>query len=295
MEFNIMRHPSCLLVIFIGAFLSQQAIAQEPVRNLGFQVPAGFEVSLYADDALASDIHSMTIDSHGRVVVASKGYIKILHDTKGVGKADKATLFADFPKSGAHGMYFDGDDLICNGDKGVRRMYDTKGIGKCDKVSDVWFPTKNDGEHAANGIVRGPDGWYYMIAGNDAGITELHAKGPRSAVKDPAAGAVVRFSPDGKTQEVVAHGFRNPYDLAFNHLGQVFTVDADGERVYRMPYYAPTRLFDIAEGMHHGWLDKGWARQLVEASHLARQRRTHGRDRPRLADRAGRLPSSPVS
>ena len=200
----------------------------------------------------------MTIDSHGRVVVASKGYIKILHDTKGVGKADKATLFADFPKSGAHGMYFDGNDLICNGDKGVRRLYDTQGVGKCDKVSDAWFATKNDGEHSANGIVRGPDGWYYMITGNDAGITKAHANGPRSPMKEPGAGTVIRFSPDGKTQEIVAHGFRNPYDLAFNHSANLFTVDADGERVYHMPYYAPTRLFDIAEGMHHGWLYAGW-------------------------------------
>src|SRR5262249_47550144 len=157
----------------------------------------------------------MTIDSHGRVVVASKGYIKILHDTKGAGKADKATLFADFPKSGAHGMYFDGDDLICNGDRGIRRLYDTKGVGTCDKVSPVWFPTTKDTEHAANGILRGPDGWYYLITGNDAGITKAHITSSSSPIKEPNAGVVMRFSPDGKTREVLAHGFRNPYDFAF--------------------------------------------------------------------------------
>src|SRR5206468_5475111 len=144
---------------------------------------------------------------------------------------DEAILFADFPKSGAHGMYFDGPDLICDGDGGVRRLYDTTGAGKCDKVSPVWLPTKNDGEHAANGIVRGPDGWYYLIAGNDAGITRAHAQDPGSPVKEPNAGTVVRFAPDGKTSEVIAHGFRNPYDLAFNARGDLFTVDADGERV----------------------------------------------------------------
>ena len=233
--------------------------AGEP-KTLGFRVPKGFEVTLYADDSLATDIHMLTIDSKGRVVVASKGYIKILHENEKTGIADKATLFADFPKSGAHGMVFDGDDLICNGDQGVRRLYDTQGVGKCDKVSPPFFKTKNDGEHAANGIKRGPDGWFYMIAGNDAGIGEEHADGPGSPIKKPNAGAVVRFSPDGKTREVIAHGFRNPYDLAFNSTGHLFTVDADGERIHQMPYYAPTRLFDIAPGQHHGWLLPGWQR-----------------------------------
>jgi putative heme-binding domain-containing protein len=240
------------------ALLASISCAGEPSK-LGFEVPKGFEVTLYADDSLATDIHMLTIDSKGRVVVASKGYIKILHENdKGI--ADQATLFADFPKSGAHGMVFDGDDLICNGDQGVRRLHDTQGVGKCDKVSPPFFKTKNDGEHSANGIKRGPDGWYYMIAGNDAGINEEHANGPGSPIKKPNAGAVVRFSPDGKTREVIAHGFRNPYDLAFNHLGHLFTVDADGERIHQMPYYAPTRVFDIGFGMHHGWILPGWAR-----------------------------------
>ena len=155
-------------------------------------------------------------------------------------------------------MYFDGDDLISNGDKGVRRLYCTKGDDKCDKVSDIWLPTKNDGEHAANGIVKGPDGWYYMITGNDAGMSRDLVNQPGSPVKDPNSGVVLRFNEGGTKREIIAHGFRNPYDLAFNHLGQLFTYDSDGERIHYMPYYAPTRVFDIAQGMHHGWIMPGW-------------------------------------
>ena len=47
---------------------------------------------------------------------------------------------------------------------------------------------------------------------------------------DPTMGGLVRISPDGKTTQVVAHGFRNPYDLAFHPRGQVFPVVADAER-----------------------------------------------------------------
>ncbi|HUY36427.1 MAG TPA: hypothetical protein VMV69_27065, partial [Pirellulales bacterium] len=39
-----------------------------------------------------------------------------------------------------------------------------------------------------------------------------------------------------------------------------FTVDADGERDHYLPWYAPTRLFDVATGMEHGWLLQGWQR-----------------------------------
>ena len=224
----------------------------------GFRVPEGFEVSLYAGDALAHDIFSMTTDAKGRIVVAGKDYVKILHDTDGDGKADKATLFVKASKTGAHGMYFDGHDLIMNGDGGVRRWRDTDGDGVADGEPELWLRTERDGEHSANGIVKGPDGWFYLICGNDAGISTEHAKLPGSPIKQVNAGALVRISPDGKTSEVLAHGFRNPYDLDFHPLGHVFTYDADGERDHHLPWYSGTRMFDIATGAHHGWVLKGW-------------------------------------
>jgi putative membrane-bound dehydrogenase-like protein len=236
-------------------------------EQLGFEVPDGFEVSLYADDTLATNIYSLTIDAHGRIVVSGRGYVKILHDTRGTGKADKATLFSDVPKNGTQGMYFDGNDLICTGDAGVLRISDTDGDGKADKITTL-FPVRTGGEHCAHGIVRGPDGWYYLICGNTSDVTKAHAKGPQSLVKEPNSGTLLRFSPDGKTTEIVAHGFRNPYDIDFNHLGSIFTVDADGERIYRLPWYTPCRLYDIAPGMHHGWLMPGWGRSWARPAYF---------------------------
>src|SRR6188768_3980670 len=68
---------------------------------LGVRVPEGFEVSLYADNELASDIFSMTIDSLGRVVVSGPGYVRILIDADGDGRAETFKQFADGPASGA--------------------------------------------------------------------------------------------------------------------------------------------------------------------------------------------------
>ncbi|RIK83773.1 MAG: hypothetical protein DCC68_03035 [Planctomycetota bacterium] len=252
---------ACAVVVLTVAQGSRPGIAAdaEPPANLGFRVPEGFEVTLFADDDLAHDIYSMTIDSHGRVVVAGRGYVKILHDDNADGKADRATLFSERPKSGAHGMYFDGDDLICTGDDSLMKLRDTNGDGATDGEPEIWSRLRHP-EHGANGVVKGPDGWIYVACGNDAEVTEKHASTPYSPVKKPECGAIVRFSPDGKKSEIFAHGFRNPYDLDFNEHGHLFTVDADGERDQYLPWYAPCRLFDVAQGMHHGWVLRGWTR-----------------------------------
>jgi putative membrane-bound dehydrogenase-like protein len=248
-----MHRRAAFLLLFAALALPCSAAISH-----GFRVPDGFEVSLYAGNDLAHDIFSMTTDAKGRIAVAGKEYVKILHDTDGDGKADKATLFVKASKTGAHGMYFDGNDLILNGDGGIRRWRDTDGDGVADGEPEFWLRTERDGEHSANGIVKGPDGWFYLICGNDAGISTEHAKLPGSPIKQVNAGALVRISPDGKTSEVLAHGFRNPYDIDFHPFGQVFTYDADGERDHHLPWYSGTRMFDIATGAHHGWVLKGW-------------------------------------
>ncbi len=262
MHFTPSRMPSSFparALRVVSAFVvCAFATASRAAVSQGFRVPDGFEVSLYAGDELAHDIFSMTIDSKGRVVVAGAGYVKILHETKGTGRADKATVFLNGPKSGAHGMYFEGNDLICDGDNGVRRWFDRDGDGVADGDGEQWIRTERDGEHSANGIIKGPDGWYYLICGNDAGVSSSHASLPGSPVKQPNAGGVIRIAPDGKGSEVLAHGFRNPYNIDFNPYGQLFTYDADGERDHLLPWYAGTRIFDIATGGHHGWILRGW-------------------------------------
>src|SRR6266568_4879934 len=88
----------------------------------GLRVPAGFEVVEYADGKLANDIYCLTIDPKGRVFVAGRGYIRILVDDDGDGKADRAIEFADNPKDGAMGLFAEGDSLYVTGDGGLRRF-----------------------------------------------------------------------------------------------------------------------------------------------------------------------------
>ncbi|MBI3823660.1 MAG: c-type cytochrome [Planctomycetes bacterium] len=248
-------------------------IIANPALPQALKVPPGFEVVEFADGKLANDIHVMTIDPKGRVVVAGRGYIRILIDDDGDGKADRALDFASSPKDGAMGLLWEGDTLFVMGDGGLRR-FKSKNGDKADGPSELIRTMKTGGEHTSHAIQRGPDGWLYVLCGNTAGIDKSYAELPTSPVKEPIAGCVLRFHPDRRPHapreekphaerdaygvgkcEIVAHGFRNPYAFDFNLAGDLFTFDADNERCVSLPWYEPTRFYHVIDGRHYGWLN----------------------------------------
>lgn len=247
------------LFVIASAIAWVSSTQQTWAQAIGLSAPEGFEVSLYADDHLAHDIYSMTIDSQGRVVVAGRDYIKILHDDDQDGIADRSTLFSDVPKSGAHGMVFLGSDLLCTGDNSLMLLRDQNQDDQADEEPEVVTNVRHS-EHGANGLTIGPDGWIYLICGNDGNVYSKHVGTSHSPIMKPRFGSLVRFNPQTWESEVVAHGFRNTYDVGFNADGRAFTVDADGERDQYLPWYTPNRLFDIVTGHHHGWILNGHKR-----------------------------------
>ena len=69
------------------------------------------------------------------------------------------------------------------------------------------------------------------------------------AVGVPApGGTILRTDTNGSFVEMVAGGFRNPYDFAFNGDGELFTYDADMEWDIGAPWYRPTRVDPRAAG-----------------------------------------------
>ena len=226
----------------------------------GIQVPDGFEVKLFADNELAHDIYSMTLDTEGRVVVSSRGYVRTLIDDDGDGRADRFTTFAEGPASGAQGLCFDGPDLLCVAGGGLLRYRDRDRDGRADGQAEVLWKVKAGGEHHAHSIQRGPDGWWYMAVGNMAGVTSADFDLASSPIRQPRAGTVVRLRPDFQQREVIAEGYRNSYDFSFNAQGDIFLYDSDGERDVTLPWYRPTRVFQVMPGSHAGWFSRSWKR-----------------------------------
>lgn len=244
-----MRCLSLMLLAAIGPV--QRARAQQ--MQLGLRLPAGFEVIEFAGSDLANDIYSMTIDPRGRVVVAGRGYVRILVDDDRDGRAERAIEFADGPKDGAMGLWWEGPALYVTGDGGLRRYDDQDGDDRADGPSQLVRAMKTGGEHDAHDIKRGPDGWLYVLCGNMTGIDRKFATEPSSPVREPVAGCVIRFAPDFGAVEVVADGFRNAYRMDFGGDGELFTYDSDNERCVSLPWYEPTRFYHVVAGGHYGW------------------------------------------
>ena len=224
------------------------------------QVPPGFVVKQYADDTLAHDIFSLTIDPFGRVVVSGPGYVRILIDSKHDGVADSYKQFADGPASGAQGMCFRGRDLICTGDAGLIRYRDANADDRADGPPDVFLKLKTGGEHNAHAVHRGPDGWWYVIVGNDTGISSSYIKLKSSPIKEPRAGCILRLKPDLSGGEILADGLRNAYDFTINEAGDLFTFESDSEREVSLPWYRPIRVLHTLPGSDAGWVSQNWIR-----------------------------------
>ncbi|MEA1786723.1 c-type cytochrome [Arenibacter sp. GZD96] len=156
---------------------------------------------------------------------------------------------------------------------GIYRLTDTTKDGELDKVERL-LKLEGDGEHGPHSFVLSPDGTeIYFIAGNHTLIPDevknnsrlpknwgednlftpyLDARGHANDIKAPG-GWISKFSPDGSKWELIAAGFRNPFDLAFNQDGELFTYDSDMEWDIGMPWYRPTRICHVSSGGEFGW------------------------------------------
>ena len=108
-----MKYFSLLILILLPATAFAQANAKVPdpdpeLERKSFIVAPGFEVNLFAADPLLAKPIQMNFDPQGRLWIASSEVypqikpgqkandkVIVLEDTKGVGKADKVTVFAD--------------------------------------------------------------------------------------------------------------------------------------------------------------------------------------------------------
>ena len=226
----------------------------------GIRLERGFSFQQFSDENLANDIWTMTINPRGEVVVSGPGYISTLLDTDKDGRADRAERFAT--TKGAMGLAFDpsGKQVLVMGDGWLSEYRDEN----LDRIADG-PPRKilpfQSGEHGGHAIKRGPDGWWWVLGGNDAGFSSQHDSS-NSYGRKPSAGALLRISPDLGQSEIFADGFRNPYDFAFNDRGEVFTFDSDCERDYFLPWYSGCRVYHIQRGRHHGWRLPGHLRSF---------------------------------
>jgi len=158
------------------------------------------------------------------------------------------------------------------GTTGLYRIQDLDGDDQYESVTQIKGFTGQPGEHGPHSMKVSPDGKsLYMVAGNHTDVPEMDAyrlpnvwqednlfpeiKDPRGHANTRMApgGWVAKIDPEGKNWELISAGYRNPFDIAFNEVGDMFTYDSDMEWDFGMPWYRPTRICHVTSGSEYGW------------------------------------------
>jgi quinoprotein glucose dehydrogenase len=185
--------------------------------------------------------------------------VRLLVDANRDGVADTATVFADgfngLIEGTAAGILARRGDVLLTCIPSLYRLRDIDGDGRADAtpaeravLSTGYGARVAFRGHDMHGLVLGPDGRLYFTIGDRGYRVEYKDdKGETHVAHDPASGAIFRCEPDGSGFEVFATGLRNPQEIAFDDLGNLFTVDNNSDAGDK------ARLVHVMPGSDSGW------------------------------------------
>ena len=213
----------------------QTPLSIEASQSL-IQVPAGFELSLFASEPDINTPVSMAFDEKGRLWYlettdypneiniadgAGNDKIKIVEDTDGDGKADKFTVFADKLSVPTSLVFYNGGMIVAQAPDFLF-LKDTDGDGKADiqeKIISGWgtFDT-----HAGpSNLHYGFDNWIWGTVGYSA----FEGKVGEDSLK--FGQGIFRFKPDGSALEYMGSTSNNTWGLGFSETFDVFASTAN--------------------------------------------------------------------
>lgn len=266
-----------LLLASIALFaLTPSVAAQDPAAG-NIIVPKDFRLQLLytvPKDEEGSWV-SMCVDPQGRLIVGDQNGKLYRLALPPVGRQQEIHPEPiDLDVGGAHGLLCAFDSLYVMVNEmerphGLYRVRDTNGDDQYDHV-ELLRQLEAGGEHGAHSMVVTPDGnSICLVVGNRSQLTEfstsrvpnhwgednLITRIPTGFMDDSMApqGWIAKCDPDGKNWELVAVGFRNQFDLAYNRAGELFTYDADMEWDIGVPWYRPTRINHVTSGAEYGF------------------------------------------
>lgn len=212
----------------------------------GFRLSPGYEVRLFAAEPEIAKPMNLAFDSRGRMWVtdsfeypypakeedAARDCVRILEDTDGDGRADKATIFADGLNIPI-GVLPYGEGCLCFSIPNIYYLRDTDNDGVCDRRDVVLgpFDTTRDTHGMINSMRMGADGWVYAnhgfnnqskVAGKDGHQIEMQS------------GNTFRFRPDGSRVEQVTWGQVNPFGRATDSWGYDYTADCHSKPISQL-------------------------------------------------------------
>lgn len=245
-----------------------------------------------ADEVLDADLACRTVEDRERML---RGYflentptlermtdrVKVLFrgsDGRSVGSRVFADGFSRLTDGLASGVLARGNEVWFANIPSLWRLRDADGDGiaeERDALHQGFGVRVGFLGHDLHGLCFGPDGRIYFTVG-DRGANVTTREGRR--LETPDTGAVFRCEPDGSNLEIFATGLRNPQELVFDDLGNLWTGDnnSDGGDQARWTY--------LVEGGDCGW-HIGW--QFLEGPRPRGPWNSEGMWRPEQAPKIG--------
>ncbi len=270
----------------------------------GLEAAKGLQVQLFASEPIIGNPTNIDIDARGRVwMCEAYNYrpalnpenpqreegdrILILEDTNGDGKADKTKVFYQGTDINAPlGIAVLGNKVIVSCSPNVYLLTDTDGDDKADKKEILYTGLGGEQhDHAIHSFTFGPDGKLYFNFGNEGKrivdrdgkpIIDKAGYEVNSSGKPYRQGMVFRVNPDGTEFEVLAHNFRNNYEVAVDSYGTLWQSDNDddGNQGVRINY--------VMEFGNYGYTNEmtgaGWQSRRTNMEQEIPQRHWHQND-----------------
>lgn len=223
-----------------------------------FEVPAGFEVRLFAAEPMVVNPVTMTWDERGRLWVLElyeyplgapagqtpRDRIKILEDTDGDGVADQVHVWADGLDIATGLILGDGGAYVGQAPH-LLHLKDTNGDDRADTREIVMTGFGLEDRHELlNGFNWGPDGWLYMTHGvfTHSKVRQPGAAEDTGVIMNAALG---RWHPRTKKFEVFADGTSNPWGVDFDAKGNAFVSACVIDHLFHL---APGGLYQRQAG-----------------------------------------------
>lgn len=205
--------------------------------------------------------------------------VVILEDTDGDGVADSSKVFVqEKDLVSPIGIAVIGDRVFVSCSPSLVVYTDSDGDDRPDE-REVFLTGfgGHDHDHGLHSVVAGPDGRLYFNAGNagphvvtdKSGWTlrsgSLYGDGGAESAPNAAGlrsddgrawtgGLVLRVEPDGRGLAVLAHNFRNNYEVALDSYGNLFQSDNDDDG------NESCRTLFVMEGGNHGYFSADGSR-----------------------------------
>jgi putative membrane-bound dehydrogenase-like protein len=180
--------------------------------------------------------------------------VVVLEDTDHDGVADRSTVFAQSKDLVSPlGIAVVGETVYVSCSPAIYAYTDADGdlVPEKREVLLSGFGGPNH-DHGVHSVVVGPDGWLWIAVGNAGphlvtdragwklrsgsiyrGGGEVESDNAPGLASDDGrvwtGGLVLRCRPDGTGLEVVAHNFRNEYEVALDSRGSAYTSDNDDD------------------------------------------------------------------